>query len=208
MAHCFGFFLQCWRPIACLPPFSLLIIPGSSSPSSASSPPRFRLSFIPLSDRLELPRVRYPSVPVLLSSVLHTGSVKSAVWRRLKVLCKRTLSLSSMYLYSWARSAEAALVLCSSSGKVLSSSHHWLTLVVSYTWLLGALVYMRLMLLYLLAWMCETGRYRQLAPLWATPLPSRSAADTLTPPRGGSLSAVSVQRGCACNSLWFHIKSH
>lgn len=112
----------------------------------------FPFAFLPLSSRLcvslESPWVPYHSFPVLLSSALYTVSVNSAVCQRLKVLCKRTLPLSWMYLYSWAHSAEAAPVLCSSCGEVLSSPHHWPTLVVSYTWLLGAVVYVCLLCLY------------------------------------------------------------
>lgn len=113
----------------------------------------FLLAFLPLSSRLAVSLeslwVPYHSFPVLPSSALYSVSVKSAVCRRLKVLCKRTLPLSWMYLYSCAQSAEAAPVLCSSSSKVLSSPHHWPTLVVSYTWLLGAVVNVCLMCQYL-----------------------------------------------------------
>lgn len=78
----------------------------------------------------------------------------SAVCLRLKVLCKRTLPLSWMYLYSWAYSAEAAMVLFSSRGEVLSSPHHLPTLAVSYTWLQGAVVYLYFVPLDLWVWMC------------------------------------------------------
>lgn len=169
----------------------------------------FHFAFLPLSlGSLESPWVPYHSSSVLLSTALYTVSVKSAVCPRLKVLCKRTLPLSWMYLYSRAHSAEAAPVLCSSSGEVLSSPHHSSTL--------GGLLH-------------RTPRSSGACVLsvfisvrnWVVSWINLSVTDpsahheARTPLNGASLRWRQPCRGCLCrcsvrsrNSLWVHMKSY
>lgn len=71
--------------------------------------------------------------PSAQSSHLYTVSGNSAVGWRLKVLYKRTHPLDWMCVYSQAHSAEPALLLSTTSSKVLFSHHHWLAFKLSLT---------------------------------------------------------------------------